>query len=64
MQKVFDTWEGLLRTTGGALRDDKSYWYLLDYNFRGGVWKYRSIEEMPGDIEVNVVNRRGAPLPD
>jgi hypothetical protein len=64
MQKVLDTWEGLLRATGGALRDDKSYWYLLDYNFRGGVWKYRSIEEMPGDIEVNVVNCQGAPLPD
>jgi hypothetical protein len=37
MQKVLDTWEGLLRATGGALRDDKSYWYLLDYQFRGGV---------------------------
>jgi hypothetical protein len=64
MQKVHDTWEGLLRATGGALRDDKSYWYLLDYQFRGGVWKYRCIEDMPGNIEVNVVNRRGAPLPE
>jgi hypothetical protein len=63
MQCVLDTWEGLLRATGGALRDDKSYWYLLDYIFRGGVWKYRSIEDMPGDIDVNVVDRRGAPLP-
>jgi hypothetical protein len=30
MQQVVDTWEGLLRATCGDLRDDKSYWYLLD----------------------------------
>jgi hypothetical protein len=36
MQEVVDTWEGLLRATGGALQDDKSYWYLLDYKFQQG----------------------------
>ena len=30
-QYVVDTWESTLRATGGALRQDKSYWYMIDY---------------------------------
>ena len=30
MHDVLRTWEGILRVTGGALRGDKSCWYLLD----------------------------------
>jgi hypothetical protein len=57
MQCILNVWEGLLRATGGALRDNKSYWYLLDYQFCQGVWKYRSIADMPGDISVKVVDK-------
>ena len=28
---VVDTWEGILRATGGELQPDKSYWYIIDY---------------------------------
>jgi hypothetical protein len=33
MQQVIDTWECFLRATGGALRDDKSYWYLVNFKY-------------------------------
>jgi hypothetical protein len=61
MQRVVDMWEGLLRVTGGALRDDKSYWYLLDFKFHQGWWKYKSKKELPGDIDIKVVDSRGRP---
>ena len=34
MRRVVQHWEGSLWATGGALRVDKSYWYLIDF-----VWK-------------------------
>jgi hypothetical protein len=64
MQQVLNMWEGLLRATGGALRDDKSYWYLIDYTYRNGVWKYRSKSDLQGNIDVRVVDQKGAPLPN
>jgi hypothetical protein len=64
MQQVLDMWEGLLRATGGALLDDKSYWYLIDFKFVQGRWKYRSKQDVPGDIDLKVVDSCGQPLPD
>lgn len=43
-QQVVDTWEGSLNATGGALRPDKLYWYMLDYKHSGNQWKYKSIK--------------------
>jgi hypothetical protein len=63
MQRLVDTWEGLLRATGGALRR-KSYWYFLDFKFHQGRWKYKNKQELPGDIDINVVDSRGRPRPD
>ena len=40
MQEVVDHWEGGLRTTGGALRVDKSFWYLIDFVWRNNEWHY------------------------
>jgi hypothetical protein len=63
MQQVVDTWEGLLRATSGALRDDKSFWYLLDYKFQQGGWKYKTKTELPRNINIKVVDTRGSPRP-
>ena len=45
MQQGLDLWEGLLKATGGALVPDKSYWYLIDFKWKDGVWKYAMTEE-------------------
>jgi hypothetical protein len=59
MQRAVNLWEGLLRVTGGALCDDKSYWYLVDYKFLQGCWKYKSKLDLPGQIDLKVVDSRG-----
>ena len=61
-QRVVDTWEGTLRTTGGALRPDKSYWYMIDYQHTGIRWLYRSINQIPGGITVKVADSSRQPL--
>jgi hypothetical protein len=58
MQRVVDTWEGLLRATGGALRDEKLYCYLIEFKFQQGRWKYRSKQELSGGLDMNVVDSR------
>jgi hypothetical protein len=56
MQEVVDRWEGSIRATGGALVPSKSYWYLIDFVWKNGQWKYRSIKSMPGDISIRGVD--------
>ena len=50
-QAGLNYWVGFLQATGGAINPDKSYWYLLDYKWTGAQWVYRSMEEMPGDLQ-------------
>ena len=52
MQKFVEHWEGGLRATGGALRVDKSAWYLIDFRWTNNNWVYASKTDMPGDILV------------
>ena len=52
MQDVVDHWEGGLRATGGGLRADKSYWYLVDYQWKNNKWCNKSIADAPGNITV------------
>ncbi|CAJ1968248.1 unnamed protein product [Cylindrotheca closterium] len=41
--KALKWWSNGVRLTGGAIRPDKSFWYLIDFkwNARQGVWKFR-----------------------
>jgi hypothetical protein len=41
---------------GGALVPSKSYWYLLDFKWERGVWRYRSKEALPGEITIRGVD--------
>ena len=52
MQEVVDHWEGGLRTTGGALRVDKSFWYLIDFVWRNNQWHYATQTDSPGELSV------------
>ena len=46
-------WSRLLNATGGAIKGAKSFWYLLAYHCKDGIWHYEDTEEV---VEV--------PLPD
>jgi hypothetical protein len=50
MQDGLDLWEGLLKATGGALVPAKSYWYLIDFKWKNGSWKYATTEEIDFDL--------------
>jgi hypothetical protein len=52
LQAALDLWEGALRATGGALDPSKSFWYLIDFVWDNKKFRYRTIEEMPGDLVV------------
>jgi hypothetical protein len=52
MQTVIDRWEGGIRATGCALVPSKSCWFLIDFLWTGTKWRYRTMNEMLGDISV------------
>ncbi len=39
-QLELEHWSCLLNATGGALKPDKFFWYLLDYIWEDGQWTY------------------------
>ena len=56
MKGIIKHWEGGLETTGGALRVNKSFWYLIHFIWENNSWKYSSINEQTGKLYVRVVS--------
>jgi hypothetical protein len=52
LQGAIDHWEGGLRVSGGALVPSKSHWYLVDFKWRNGSWRYCSIADNPGELSM------------
>jgi hypothetical protein len=52
LQRALDIWEGGLNVTGGAIVPEKSHWYLVDFRWIGGVWKYLSVVDSPASLWV------------
>jgi len=49
-QQALSTWEGILRATGGALHEDKSYWYLVEVVRQNGTWQFKDQSNTPGSL--------------
>ena len=64
LQKSVDTWQGSLRSTGGALDigdNNKSYWYCIDYEWdHRGRWKYR---DLIADHQLTMADDNAARVP-
>ena len=43
-QEGVDHWNGGIRTTGGALDPEKTSWYLVDFLWKHGIWKYAGMD--------------------
>jgi len=56
MQGGLDLWEGLLKVTGGAIVPFKSFWYLIDFEWKEGKWAYKSSSEAPATLTVKDLN--------
>ena len=52
IQASMDEWEGGLWATGGALAPAKSHWYLIDFQWHKGQWRYRSNQECPAQLSI------------
>jgi hypothetical protein len=52
MQQALRQWEGALRASGGALEPRKSHWYLIDFEAKHGVWRYRSLAQTQTEVEI------------
>ena len=55
-QKEITQWSLLLNATGGALKPEKCFWYLLDYTCIEGKWAYA----VHSDFELAVTNPDGS----
>lgn len=55
-QHAMDCWEGGLRASGGALVPEKSFWYLIDWNWNGHMWSHKEVADIPGDISVRATD--------
>ena len=40
LQRMVTHWNGILKVTGGALKQEKCYWYLADFVWNNRVWSY------------------------
>jgi hypothetical protein len=52
MQRALDTWEGSLWAMGSAIVPDKSFWYLIGFQWTEGIWRYKDEEEAPATLSV------------
>ncbi|CAJ1969840.1 unnamed protein product [Cylindrotheca closterium] len=52
VQSALDLWSGGISATGGAINPAKSFWWLIDFNWRpsSGTWVFRRKAEMPGKL--------------
>jgi hypothetical protein len=50
LQITVDTWEGGLKATCGAIVPEKTYWYLIDFHWSSGTWRYKTIDKCPGTV--------------
>jgi hypothetical protein len=55
-QREVSQWSLLLNATGGALKPEKCFWYLLDYTCKEGEWEYT----VHSDFELYVNNPDGS----
>lgn len=44
---------GCLSATSGALVPEKTFWYVVDFKWAGGHWRYKTISETPGYLYAN-----------
>jgi len=56
MQGGLDLWEDLLKATGGAIVPLKSYWYLIDFEWKEGKWAYTLSSEAPATLTIKDLN--------
>ena len=52
MQDGMNLWEGSVTVSGGGMVVPKSYWYLIDFKWKEGIWSYKSVSETPFELRM------------
>ena len=60
MQETITCWEGIIAATGGAMAPVKSWWYLVDFDWDKGRWKFKNAGENRQLFAHDAENRRSA----
>jgi len=45
-----------LNATSGAIVPEKTFWFLIDFAWSAGQWRYKSLAECPGELRANDIN--------
>jgi len=56
LQEAIDLWERGLSATAGAIVPEKTFWYLIDFIWNSGDWRYKSIVECPGEVSAKDIH--------
>jgi hypothetical protein len=59
-QLELEHWSRLLNATGGALKPEKCFWYLLDYECVEGEWKY--VDMVPWELVITNPDGTTSPI--
>ena len=51
-QAALHRWTGGLIATGGSIAAEKSFCYLIDFEWNGSSWEYRKVEDLPGEFSI------------
>ncbi len=62
MQVALLLWEQGLRATGGALVPSKSFWYNIDFRWKGSHWQYTSDEPGPTTLLMRDHTQNASPI--
>ena len=62
MQLAVDEWEGGITATGGALAPVKSHWYLIDFVWEEGKWRFARKDEQAAEILIRDSSGRKVPI--
>jgi hypothetical protein len=52
LQHSVETWEGGLRATGGAMVLEKTFWYLVDFEWIARKCQYKAVKDTPYEVFV------------
>jgi len=63
MQNSLQLWHGLLQATGGDLVPDKCFWYLIDFKWERGQWRYIQWDESAWPLCIHRKNGTSVVIP-
>jgi hypothetical protein len=62
MQECLKTWEQAIDITGGQLEPSKTYWYLIQFRWKDGKWKYNTKTDTHAELFMTNADQQYVPV--